>query len=228
MGLILVENKDLEKCKEGQIIGRGLEAVCYLNGDVVTKIFHHPQKQVLFSELNSELISFPKDIFVGDDSLVYAYTMPFFHGSKIKNGVPSRLELKKLKEAYIKLRLELEKFDNICMYDLTLDNILLDLENNKLSIIDTSQWEIKNHSFSKNEKKLDKTLVVSLCQGNLDWLNFYMDKSPKLFNLYRLYKLGYDMPFLEFLECITEEITTKYSKNIETIGDLVPKMTKRS
>ena len=227
MGLILVENKDLDKYREGQNIGRGLEAECFFKDSVVTKIFHHPEKQVLFQELNSKLIAFPKDILIGYDNLVYAYTMSFFEGKKIKNGFPTLLMLKNLKEAYIKLRREIQKFDDVCMYDLTLDNILFDINSNILSIIDTSQFEQKLNSSSLTIKKLDKALLVSLCRGNLDWLNYYMNKSRELFNAYRCYKLGYDIPFLEFLGCVEEEIISKYSKNLETIGDLVPKVKKR-
>ena len=73
---------------------------------------------------------------------------------------------------------------------------------------------------AKNISKFDKVLNYVLCGRTLDWLHQYNDKSQDLFSMYRFYKLGYHVPFLELLEAIQYEVEEKFGQSVKTIGDL--------
>ena len=231
MGKILVDLKRIEKIRNLYTIGRGKEGTCYLLEDTneIIKLFHilDQKRKIYFDDLTSSNISFPKDILMYDD-LVAGYTMNYLDGQKIIDGFPKKIELNTLKQMYIDIKNIIIDYPDLCMDDMCLANILIDVKNKKINLIDTSRWYPKEKSKDNNIKWLDMILVYVLCRKNMEWLGSYQNKSPELFGLYRSYKLGYHVPFLEILEAIEDEIEEKFSKNIKIIDDLVPKVYKKS
>ncbi len=234
MGRVLVEDHDLEEIRFGRKIGfNGKEGSCYFSEDdnQVIKLYHIflGTRKVYFDGLVSNSISFPNDILIYKyTEAIAGYTMDYFPGIQLYNGFPKSLELNNLKKAYQDLKRVVETYKDINMYDLCVANILFDFQRAKFNLIDTSRWYPCFNSNNSNLDELHKTLAYIICHGNLAWLNEYMNKSKELFELYKYYKLGQAVPFLELLEAISKEVNEKFEICPITIEDLIPKMYKKS
>ena len=227
MSKVLVDLKRIEEIKRLDSIGRGKEGSCYLAPHEIIKIYHmlDNKRKIYFDDLNSENISFPKDIYIYENiNLIAGYTMDYLSGGKILNGFKCDLEIDKLKQMYIDIRNTIINYKDIYMDDLCLENILLDYKNNKINLIDTSKWYPKDNSSEKNIMWLDRCLVYVLLSKNLEWLIEYANKSNELFNLYRFYKLGYHINFLEILDAIKYDVEQKSNCKVKTINDLIIKI----
>ena len=129
MGLVLVDLKRIEEIKRLNSIGRGKEGSCYLASDEVIKLYHtlDSKRKIYFNDLSSENISFPKDIYLDENTnLVAGYTMDYLFGGKILDGFNCNLEIDKLRQMYIDIRNVIINYKDIYMDDLCLENILLD------------------------------------------------------------------------------------------------------
>ena len=222
MGRVLVTSKALDEYEKKDRIGYpGREGSCYiLNEKEVIKIFHilDKKRKVYFDNLKCNNISFPKDIYILND-LVVGYTMDYLTGNIISK-FGDNLEIQKLKQMYIDMKNIIESYPDIYMDDICLVNILFDFNNNCINLIDTSRWYPEENAYCRNISKFDKVLNYVLCGRTLDWLHQYNDKSQDLFSMYRFYKLGYHVPFLELLEAIQYEVEEKFGQSVKTIGDL--------
>ena len=223
MSKVLVDNQYLEDIRLKDRVGNpGKEGSCYfLNQKEIVKLYHILNKRkIYFDDLSSPNISFPKDILFYYD-FIAGYTMNYLMGQKIFWGFDGNLPIQDLKKMYIDIRKIISNYPDILMDDICLANILIDYDNLKINLIDTSLWYPSKNALSKNINKLDMVLNYALLNNNLFWLNKYRDKSRELFEFYRLYKLGLSVPFLEMLEAIMHDVKTKFSNNVETINDLV-------
>lgn len=231
MGNILVERKELENIRKLKRLGfPGKEGTCYLNNNIVYKLYHlyDNKRKVNFCGDKSSCITFPKDILIDSKSnLIAGYTMDYVTGTKLHDGFSNLVSIEILKQAYIKLREELSKYSDIYMDDLCLDNIFFNENLEKFILIDTSRWYVLNDSLPNNVETLDKALVYSLCRNNLAWLINYHDKSPILFDLYRMYKLGERCPFLDLINELSYHVESKFGQKVEKIEDLTPKIFKK-
>ena len=157
--------------------------------------------------------------------------MSYLPGEKIFNGFPRELEISNLKEAYNVLSQEIQKFSDIYMVDLCLDNILFDLESNRFYIIDTGRWHELPDVSALNQARIDINLSSALYNSGLSWLKDYpnlKEENPKLYDFFITSKDVRYCPFLEFLDTLILELETKYSQEVKTIGDLIPKTFKKS
>lgn len=228
MSKVLVDYKRIEEIRTLKVLGRGKEGSCYLlNDQEVIKLYHILQgnRKIYFEGFESGNISFPKDILFYSDRII-GYTMNYLHGEKIINGFKRELELEKLKQMYIDIRNVINDYDNIYMEDFCLENILLDYQSNKFNLIDTSRWYLKENSKDKNIMWLNKSLVYVLLRKNLECLNECQNKSKQLFELYRLYKLGCEVPFLELLDVIKDDVEKKSNFKIKTLSDMAENINK--
>lgn len=232
----IIDKRVLEEYKKMNSIGFGKEGFCYLipgTNDVI-KIYHEEivMDNIKFDDKNSEYIAFPKDILIDQETnVIVANTMSFLPGIFLKDGFPSELEISKLKEAYSILCQELEKFGNVYMKDICLDNIFFDIKSNRFYLIDTSRWHELPDVSILNRIRIDTNLSSTLCENSLSWLKDYQDlreENPKLYDLYISAKDTRYCPFLEFLDAIVLEIETKFNQEVITIGDLTRNVYKKS
>lgn len=233
MGKVLVDRVEKRKLEFLDSFARGKEGSCHFieDGNKVLKLYYIYMKdrQVYFDDLKSLNISFPIDILIDSLSgLIVGYTMNYLEGIQIHSGFPRDVNLENLKKMYIDIKKEIEKFSNIRMNDLCVPNILADFNNSKFNLIDTSVWYPKDNAYNENMADFNKCLNYILCGRTLPWLNEYLGKSPELFRMYSLYKLGQPVSFIELLEAIELEVSKKFRKNVVTIDDLTPKVFKKN
>ena len=175
MTKILSSLENLESMK-GKALGKGREGECFQIRETpyVLKIYDEKErpKEVKFDDLNSLYIAFPKDTYIDKDNNIIGISMPFVPGCKFDNGFPLNLEITKLKEAYNILLKEIEKFPDIYMYDMCLDNILYDENTNRFYLIDINLWKELKDSFGLNYARLDLNLSHALYK-NVSWLKEY-------------------------------------------------------
>ena len=236
MATKIINKKMLEIIQKEEPMGIGEESNCYFlkgTSDII-KIYFQPKRlnNIKFADKKSLYIAFPKDILVDvETNAVVANTMSYFPGEKIINGFPTDLEVAKLKEAYTILQEEIRQFSDIYMVDLCLDNILYDLKSNCFYIIDTGRWYKLPDVSALNQARIDINLSSALYNSGLSWLKDYpnlKEENPKLYDFFITSKDVRYCPFLEFLDTLILELETKYSQEVKTIGDLIPKTFKKS
>ena len=224
--------EDLEKIK-GEYIGEGREGRCYFLKDssIVLKIYKDEEKpkELVGSNMKSSNIAFPIDIYVDLQDNIIGSTMPFMIGEHLENGFPENVEISKIKEAYTKLLSELQKFPNIYMSDLCLDNILYNEDTNSFYIIDTTLWKQCDDSFGLNYARLDQNLSHALYK-NISWLNEYDFWKDDLdfASDFRRSKNEDLIYFLKFLDKVIEVVSKYFAKEIVTFGDLSSNIKKKS
>ena len=223
---------NLEHLK-GQYLGEGREGICYkmIDPSLVLKIYKEEQRpeNLIIREQESPYIAFPKDIFVDSNGKILASTMPFMAGEKLENGFLEELEISKLKEAYNVILLELQKFSDIYMSDLCLDNIFYSELTNRFYLIDTTLWKQWDDSIGLNIARMNQNLSHALYK-NIAWLedyDFWKDNEKFRYDFRESKNEGF-VSFLELLEESIEQISNYFDKEIITIGDLSPKMKKKS
>ena len=233
MSKVLVDDHDVEAIRFGRKIGVGKEGTCYFSEEdnQVVKIYHMylPNRKVYFENLNNNNVAFPNDILLDTNTgLIAGYTMNYLQGVKIMDGFSKELEIKLLKKAYVFLKEILKKYNDICMEDLVLENILFDYQRNIFKLIDTSRWYPCFDSYRENLKLLDGALAHALCYNHLYWLKENLAVSKELLKLYQAYQDYQFIPFLELLEMSEEEIKQKTGIKPGIIGDLSPKVYKKN
>lgn len=234
MGKVLVDDHDVEAIRFGRKIDvNGKEGTCYFSEEdnQVVKIYHMylPRRKVYFENLSDNNISFPNDIlFDMETGLIAGYTMDYLSGIKLLDGFSKKLEIQKLKKAYLVIREKLKEYNDIYMGDLVLENILFDYQRNIFKLIDTSRWYPCFDSYRENSKLLDGALAHALCYNHLYWLKENLGVSKELLKLYQAYQDYQFIPFLELLEMSEEEIKQKTGIKPDIIGDLSPKVYKKN
>ena len=224
--------EDIEHLK-GEYLGEGREGICYkmIDSNLVLKIYKEGQRpeELIIREQESPYIAFPKDIFVDFDGKILASTMPFMLGKKLENGFLEGLEISKLKEAYNVILLEIQKYSDIYMSDLCLDNIFYSELTNRFYLIDTTLWKQWDDSVGLNIARINQNLSHALYK-NIAWLedyDFWKDNKNFRYNFKESKNEGF-VSFIELLEEAIEQISNYFEKEIITIGDLKPKMKKKS
>ena len=233
MSKVLVDDHDIEAIRFGRKIGvNGKEGTCYFSEEdnQVVKIYHMylPNRKVYFENLNNNNVAFPNDILLDTNTgLIAGYTMNYLQGVKIMDGFSEELEIKLLKKAYIFLKEILKKYNDICMEDLVLENILFDYQKKVFNIIDTSRWYPCFDSFERNLQFVDGALSYALCNNHLGWLNKKNITNKELLRIYEIYQNYNPTPFLELLELVEEEVKQKTGIRPEKIENLTLKIPKR-
>lgn len=231
-----INRKILEEIKKEEPMGVGEESNCYFlkgSSDIIKIYFQHKRlSDIKFDDKKSLYIAFPKDVLVDEETNeIVANTMSYLPGEKIFNGFPRELEISNLKEAYNVLSQEIQKFSDIYMVDLCLDNILFDLGSNRFYIIDTGRWHELPDVSALNQARIDINLSSALYNSGLSWLKDYpnlKEENPKLYDFFITSKDVRYCPFLEFLDTLILELETKFNQEVKTIGDLIPKTFKKS
>ena len=200
------------------------------NSSLILKIYREDKRPYELNCLgnDSPFIAFPKDIYIDSNNNIIASTMSYLPGEKLSNGFPKDIEVSKIKEAYNRLFQELQKYPNIYMSDLCLDNILYDENTNSFYIIDTRQWKEWNDSFGLNYARLDQNLSAALYE-NLSWLDEYdfWKENTEFASNYRSSKNADFIYFIKYLDGAIELTSKYFDKEIVTFEDLSPKIKKK-
>lgn len=223
MNKVLVDYKELEKIRQLEVLDSGFNGTCYfLNETTLIKIFHVllKKRNIYFSDLESNNIAFPKEIYYMDTGLVLGYTMDYFNGEEIITGLKEDLLLKDLKNAIIEMKKEILKYPNVCMEDLSLVNMLFDYNTKRIQLIDTSEWHPEENSSQINLEKFNSKMMRLLTRTNLNWLNHPLNQHRSLQEIYRMYKSGIESLPLTFLEELEFEISKRKGFKVKTLGDL--------
>lgn len=221
MSCVLVDKDELEKIKQGKYISSGDEGSCYLYNNLIFKIYHNHiyNRRVYFDLEKSNNIAFPEDILIDiNTKTIIGYTMKLLHGINLKNGFFDNLDLLKLKNAYINIRKEIEKFTYIDMNNISLTNILFDYSQNNINLIDTSLWMYVYNLNNINVQRLNHTLIKAL-SITLDWNRYKLNSEQILFDLYGMHLNGESF-FLEFLTELEIKVSEEIQDKVKTIKDL--------
>lgn len=219
MSCVLVSKEELEKIKKGTYVNSGDEGTCYLYNNLIFKIYHNPiyNRKVNFDLETSNNIAFPEDILIDiDTKTIIGYTMKLIQGINLKNGFSNDLNLLDLKNAYLKLKKEIERFSYIDMNNISLTNILFDYNKNIINLIDTSLWTYGNDN--KNIQRLNYMLIKAL-SITLDWNRYKLNSEQVLFDLYGMHLNG-NSYFLEFLTELEIKVSDLKQNKIKIINDL--------
>ena len=236
MSEIKISKSDLKVFEDTKIMGTGEEAICYFfpaSDDTVIKIYHSNKRplKVNYTEQKSSYIAFPKDIYKDKETEeILAITMPFLPGEKLEQGFSRDINIIKLQEAYSILHQELDKYCDIYMVDMCLDNILYDELTNRFYLIDTGRWHNLPDVSSLNQARIDLNLANALTK-TLTWLKDYPNlqaENPRLYSFYINSRDGRYSPFLEYLQQVQSFVFEKFGVNAETLGDLEAKSVKKS
>jgi len=230
MAHILVDLKKVEEIRKLNLIDSGKEGSCYFLSDTeVIKIFHilDNKRKIYFDDLKFSNIAFPEDIYIYENTgLIQGYTMPYLEGEKFVDGFSKRLLLSDLKNAIINMKNVIARYPFICMYDLSLTNMLFDYKLNQIKLIDTGKWYKKEDSKKENINTFNYKIMLALIRG-LDWLNHPLNQDSILHDIYRMHKIGESLP-IEFLEELERKISLENGEKVKTIGDLERKVFKKS
>ena len=240
MGVLRINYQQMDEIRREKPLGIGKEGSCYrIDNKNIIKLYHSffRRSELYFSNLKDERIAFPIDIvYYENTKSIVGYTMPFLRGNNLINGFPINLNINTLKYAYVGLRDLINKYKDIYMDDMCLDNIFYNEIKSYFSLIDTSRWYPKKDGYLDSISDVNWILIASLLI-NIDVNNdiIYEDKLFKeLYNLYRRYELeinkkisgmkydrfnidGLFIDLLKFLETKTSEIKGYKVKKIEDL-----------
>lgn len=244
MGIIRVNCRDIEELKYGAPAGFGKEGLCYFQEDdnLLVKLFHYffNNRQIYFQYLKDARISFPVDILKYEDTeSVVGYTLPFLKGESLKDGFKMDTSLEKLKESFLELKELINKYKDIYMNDICLDNIFYDYDKNQFNLIDTSRWYPKVNGYRENLSNINWIFIAGLTES-LDLKHNRLSEDEffnKLYKIYYQYKLeiikknnkmkyqdmNIDGLFLEFLNNLIENGSRLSDHEVKTIKELVIK-----
>lgn len=235
MSEILISKNNLKVLEDAKVVGFGEESICYYMSDEknIIKVYRENKKpqEIKYVSKESPYIAFPKDIYKDlDTKEILAITMPFLPGEKLENGFPNDVNLNNLEMAYNVLCQELEKFGDIYMVDMCLDNILYDTLTNSFYLIDTGRWHDLPDVSGLNRARIDLNLSAALT-NNLSWLKDYpnlLEENPKLHSFYINSRDARYTPFLEYLNLIKSFVLEKYGIIAENLSDLELKNIKKT
>ena len=167
MAIIRVNYKEIEALRYGVLVGYGKEGRCYFQEDdnLLVKLFHYfiKDRQIYFSYLKDARISFPVDILKYEDTeSVVGYTLPFLQGESLKDGFKMDTSLEKLKESFLELKELINKYKDIYMNDICLDNIFYDYDKNQFNLIDTSRWYPKVNGYRENLSNINWIFIAAV------------------------------------------------------------------
>ena len=237
MGVVRLNYQQMDEIRKNKPIGTGKEGSCYfLDNNKIIKLYHSffRHNKLYFVNLKDERIAFPIDIiYYENTNLMVGYTRPYLNGVNLVNGFPRELNLNSLKQAYNELKKLIEKYQNIYMDDMCLDNILYN-PNNYFSLIDTSRWYPKENGYIESINDINLMFIASLFK-NVDKEMFYEDNFfMELYNLYHQYEIEFDKRicgmkydkinieclFIECLKIIEQKISEIKEYKVEKIKDL--------
>ena len=243
MARFSVDFQGIEEIKrEKEFLNSGKEGACYfLDSKTIIKLFHilRGNRKINFKGYKSNNIAFPIDIYYYDDTnFIEGYTMNYLKGMSLSKEFDSSLLIDDLKNAYNKIRIEIENYPDIYMDDLVSVNILYDYNSNNFNIIDTSKWYKKKDAKLVNISRLNAILIDRLLEIVKNSYKDIIEHDPKLNLLYQEYNnilMGFQYLekvynpelFLEFVDRLVK-IVNNYNEKVETIGDLKPKVLKKS
>ena len=179
-------------------------------------------RKMYFDDLTSDFIAYPIDIFYEMKSrAIVGYTMKYLTGNFLLDGFNDEVDLKKLKEAYLKTRLAILKEKNICMEDLCLENILYDEDNNQMNLIDTSRWYLKHGAQIQNVGNFNWQMMCALLQS-IKAESSRLKENKKLGELLEMYQAHEEevSMFWDFLNELETDISESNGEKVKTIGDL--------
>lgn len=244
MGVIRVNYREIEEIRFGYCLGSGKEGRCYFyeEDNCIVKLYHCMLRhgQLYFDDLYDSKIAFPRDIlFYENTDLIAGYTMPYLRGKSLNNGFFSDMSFDELKLAYLELKKLIEKYKNIYMDDLCLDNIFYDKAKKSFSLIDTSRWYPKKDGYKENINDINWVFIACLIL-NLDIKNNIIFEDRTVIELYSMYyhyglqsirkyhnftfdRIDISELFLQFLKVVVEKTSENEGKNIKTIKELIRK-----
>lgn len=244
MAIIRVNYKEIEALRYGVLVGYGKEGRCYFQEDdnLLVKLFHYfiKDRQIYFSYLKDARISFPVDILKYEDTeSVVGYTLPFLQGESLKDGFKMDTSLEKLKESFLELKELINKYKDIYMNDICLDNIFYDYDKNQFNLIDTSRWYPKVNGYRENLSNINWIFIAGLTES-LDLKHNRLSEDEffnKLYKIYYQYKLeiikknnkmkyqdmNIDGLFLDILNNLIENGSRLSDHEVKTIKELVIK-----
>ena len=236
---LIINADEIKKIRNNNIeIGRGFEGICYLLDDrkTVVKLFHVLSKdtKIEFVSKKNPQIAFPIDeLYDETTGRLAGYTMNYLQGKNFYRGFNTSMEISKLKNSYLMMRIIMLKLEDIYMGDNCLDNMLYDYENNKINIIDTSRWIEKTDGHFMSICDFNWQMMLALLK-TINWYNHKLNDNQfsELHSLYKIYDSyirnsnysdEFISLFINFIIELEKQVSEYNGKKANTLDDLVIK-----
>ncbi len=139
---------------------RGKTGFCFIKGNIVIKLYEYPKDIKNFCDLSmfkSDLISFPLD-YIYENGKIIGEILPFYKGKTLDNALNIRSNIDSIVNHFNNIIEELDRFNNLAMYDMWTRNILYSSKNG-MFLIDTTDWKIKDDCFFDNLELLENSMA---------------------------------------------------------------------
>ena len=160
---------ELEKLKKEMLIRkrnydynlRGKTGFCFIRGKIIIKLYEYPKDEKNMCDLSifkSKRISFPID-YIYEKGKIIGEILPFYNADTLNNSFNIRNNIDMLTKSFNEIIDEIDKFDNIAMYDMWAENILYSSKYG-MFLIDTTDWKIRNNCFFDNLELLERSIAL--------------------------------------------------------------------
>lgn len=203
-----IDDIELKRINNLQLIGFGIQGECYRDKDVVYKLRRHPinEEEIHFLGYKDDFIAFPKELIEYNNNVI-GYTMNYMNGYSLNKGFDKYLSFSNIIDSYNRLIYRIKDI-NYSMFDICPCNIIYD--NKDFKLIDTDGWKNATNLLG-NISFIDKALIDSL-KYSICFLN-----KDKYYKMFEKNNLSFDQYIYE----IIEYFSNKYKINIVTINDLI-------
>ena len=219
---MVINREFIENIEKYRCLGSGIEGTTYFDGQNAYKIYklngkeHLPFNRKLLTGFKSDFIAFPIEEYKLSKHFTIGYKMPYFDGYNVyREGFNKDTLISNIESAYLELEKELQKFDNIYMFDIE-SNILFN--GNKFYLIDTDRWQLNNIK-NFNSSSLSLGLKITLLKRIKYLRNVNFNDSDLNELLYCINSVK-DRNIISILNLLKEYYVFKTGSDPITIGDL--------
>lgn len=220
--MVLEKSKLDNLLKNCVSLGAGSQGEVFLDNNTkqVYKVFHsyffneescfNEYDIMKFSHIVNDTFIFPLDVIIVNNSVV-GYTLPLIKGKDLTKIDPFMVSLSNLynlvNDVYKDIKLLTE--NNVILYDVPY-NIMY--ENNKLSVIDTIEYGLREVKFSENRFAFDIGIYEFLIDG---YFNNFVNSN----NLLKSMFMSEDVSVLEFINAFKYYVSMYVGKEVDYLKD---------
>lgn len=228
---MVINSEEIEKIKQGQLLGGGKIGEVFKLNENAYKIFKSNELQVsqksleALVKIKNNSFVFPKEMIYDKEEKLIGYEMNFINGEKLTeviSGIEIEKLLAKLEELEIDTR-ELSK-EGVVLTDAHQDNYFWNNKEEKIQVIDTDYFTVveqntQNSNMSKMSGELDKIIGMKSLP-----LNSYIKNNKGLFEqIKNITKESDEQGILrigQIIKSIKEEAEKEFGKEFITLGEI--------